>query len=57
MVDQSPNENAVFDLLARLIDEGAEVKDSKTSSSLSKDALREATPEQFEAWVTWTKSF
>lgn len=44
-------------LLSDLISEGAEVKDSRSNSPLTKDALSTRASPDFEAWVTWTKSF
>ena len=54
------NSTKVNELLSQLIAEGAEVRMSdKSGSSLTADALRSvgASAEEFEAWVSWTKSF
>lgn len=50
----------VFGLLQQLADEGAEVKDSSnvTESALTADALKEmSSMNDFQAWVSWNKSF
>jgi hypothetical protein len=47
----------VIELLSDLISEGAEIKDSKSNSSLTKEAISTRASPDFEAWVTWTKSF
>jgi hypothetical protein len=49
----------VIDLLRQAQAEGAEVKtESKSGSALTKDALaaESAKPNDWTAWITWTKS-
>jgi hypothetical protein len=53
------DKNKVIDLLRQAQGAGAEVKnESKGGSALTKDALaaEAATPNDWTAWVTWTKS-
>ncbi|MBX5083058.1 hypothetical protein HJB56_09820 [Rhizobium lentis] len=47
----------VAELLSDLMAAGAEVKDSKKGSALTKEALTSKPMGDWEAWVTWTKSF
>lgn len=52
------DEAKIMELLKQLQAEGAKVKDAKSDSELTADAMKGmgAAPE-FEAWVTWTKRF
>lgn len=51
-------EKKVKQLLSELQKSGAEIKDAKTQSKLTADALSEkAAFNDFGAWVSWTKRF
>lgn len=58
MPEQQGNER-LTELLKQLEAEGAQVKQGgKDSSELTKDSLSQvAASPQFDAWVSWTKSF
>lgn len=59
MANDDASYQRVMDLLKKLKSEGAEIKhETKSGSPLTDEALsgKEIKPE-FDAWVSWTKSF
>ena len=54
----SDNASRVGDLLLQLRKEGATIKSGGERSALTEDALSSvAEGADFDAWITWTKSF
>lgn len=53
------SDTKVFELLGQLADQGASVKSGEglDGSALTADALRHMDSPNFEAWITWNKSF